>query len=452
MVSVGSPLPIPSLCTLQEGREKKKKKDEKERRKGPKREPRAKKHFRGIWKANADGTELPHGLGVWKYDGTHTFYPPKLKDSCYEGTFKAGMRHGPGTCKYKDNGVFEGTFRKEDRHGHGVHTDVNGDRYEGEWHKDARHGVGVFSSPEGERYEGDWVANRREGYGVGVRKDGTKQEGKWSKNLFIEPDSYGQEKKDKSRARLQAKLAKMGLTKVHKARAEAVEARVAAVTTAFAEGVASAKEAYGGDIFDPLTQVIFNKIELLNLKEKLSTLQLARDRRDAAAAVEGDHVEEYAGAKHQRTCHVALHQVIESERELMLATDRTQEATTATKRNTQRAAKLRDRLKRLTREVRNAEKRALAAERKREELEGEVVRTRQRREREIARAIARYHQRKGRAQTPTGGGFGMPGDGASGMMGGSSGFAGQFAGGGGDAPTVTDGSTDDGGSSFRGDW
>ena len=54
----GSPLPIPSLCTLQERREKKKKKDEKERRKGPKREPRAKKHFRGIWKANADGTEL----------------------------------------------------------------------------------------------------------------------------------------------------------------------------------------------------------------------------------------------------------------------------------------------------------------------------------------------------------------------------------------------------------
>ena len=105
----------------QQRREKKKKKDEKERRKGPKREPRAKKHFRGIWKANADGTELPHGLGVWNYDGTHTFYPPKLKNSKYEGTFRAGMRHGPGSCKYKDNGVFEGTFRKEDRHGHGVH-------------------------------------------------------------------------------------------------------------------------------------------------------------------------------------------------------------------------------------------------------------------------------------------------------------------------------------------
>jgi len=172
----------------QERREKKKKKDAAERRKGPKREPRAKKHYRGVWKANAEGTELPHGLGVWHYDGTHTFYPPKLKDSLYEGSFKAGMRQGPGSCKYKDNGVYEGLFRKDDRHGHGVYTETNGNRYEGEWVKDERHGVGIFSSPEGERYEGDFVQNRREGFGVGVRKDGTKQEGRWSKNLFIEPD------------------------------------------------------------------------------------------------------------------------------------------------------------------------------------------------------------------------------------------------------------------------
>ena len=38
------------------------------------------------------------------------------------------MRHGPGACKYKDNGVYEGMFRKDDRHGHGVHTETNGDR------------------------------------------------------------------------------------------------------------------------------------------------------------------------------------------------------------------------------------------------------------------------------------------------------------------------------------
>ena len=38
------------------------------------------------------------------------------------------MRHGPGACKYKDNGVYEGMFRKDDRHGHGVQTETNGDR------------------------------------------------------------------------------------------------------------------------------------------------------------------------------------------------------------------------------------------------------------------------------------------------------------------------------------
>eukprot|EP00744_Colponema_vietnamica_P004140 GILI01006224.1.p1 GENE.GILI01006224.1~~GILI01006224.1.p1 ORF type:complete len:963 (+),score=50.32 GILI01006224.1:183-2891(+) len=132
---------------------------------------------------------VPHGSGTMRIGD----------DAVFEGEWRAGKMHGPGSVKmfegeytgnffeglyhdegtWKDaHGIYIGKFASGLKHGHGVET-TNDGKYEGSFDKGFRHGYGTFRYNSREYYQGTWRKNDYHGTGLLVT-DEYVYDGQWA--------------------------------------------------------------------------------------------------------------------------------------------------------------------------------------------------------------------------------------------------------------------------------
>mmetsp|Transcript_256 Transcript_256/g.1101 ORF Transcript_256/g.1101 Transcript_256/m.1101 type:complete len:900 (-) Transcript_256:101-2800(-) len=121
--------------------------------------------------------DLYHGHGTVKFDNSNNSSSVRG----FSGEFRFGVPHGHGCIDYANSDRYQGDVSgcSFARQGVGFHAAVDGEVYEGEWSKDCRDGHGICSGPDGSRYDGQWCAGQRHGSG---RQEKCKQwiyEGPW---------------------------------------------------------------------------------------------------------------------------------------------------------------------------------------------------------------------------------------------------------------------------------
>jgi len=116
--------------------------------------------------------QLRHGYGTCQY---------RNAGFSYEGEWVHGQMHGHGKLQLPD-GVFEGEFRHGEITGSGMKRWTDGTQYTGEFLDGEMHGQGLFLRADGERYEGGFLRNQRSGHGVLVMPDGARYEGMFEEN------------------------------------------------------------------------------------------------------------------------------------------------------------------------------------------------------------------------------------------------------------------------------
>jgi hypothetical protein len=88
----------------------------------------------------------------------------------YQGSFRAGRKHGKGVKTWKNGDRYEGDFVEDRREGQGTYLwgdgPWKGERYEGAYLNDQRHGPGVYRWPTGDVYKGPWEGDRPTGPGT----------------------------------------------------------------------------------------------------------------------------------------------------------------------------------------------------------------------------------------------------------------------------------------------
>lgn len=110
---------------------------------------------------------------------------PELR-GYFAGQCQGGLADGYGEAR----GVasYQGTFRAGRKHGSGVKIWPWGDRYQGEFINDAKEGLGHFSRSStehgmGDEYIGHFVSDRRQGFGEYRWSTGERVIGQWESDL-----------------------------------------------------------------------------------------------------------------------------------------------------------------------------------------------------------------------------------------------------------------------------
>jgi hypothetical protein len=117
--------------------------------------------------------------GNWEHDKRHGFGEQNWTDGgCYVGEWKADRRDGSGRQSRPRGACYEGEWKDDARHGVGRQTEIEGDCYEGEWRHDKRHGCGIRSWEAGNHYRGGWKYDKRHGIGTQTC-NGEYCEGEW---------------------------------------------------------------------------------------------------------------------------------------------------------------------------------------------------------------------------------------------------------------------------------
>ncbi len=95
----------------------------------------------------------------------------------YEGSFRAGLRHGQGTYTLPNGYKYDGAWVDGEIRGKGVARYPDGSVYEGSFENGAPHGFGKIAFADGGTYEGDWIDGKIGGRGVMLYPNGTRYEG-----------------------------------------------------------------------------------------------------------------------------------------------------------------------------------------------------------------------------------------------------------------------------------
>lgn len=113
--------------------------------------------------------DVPHGYGVEiQEDGTK-----------YLGTYRLGLRQGPGMLQWLDGSIYEGQWSEDCIHGFGRYCHPDGRCYAGQWRKGTKHGRGSYIFPDGRQYTGQYVDDRKHGFGCFLWADGRCYKGHW---------------------------------------------------------------------------------------------------------------------------------------------------------------------------------------------------------------------------------------------------------------------------------
>ena len=103
----------------------------------------------------------------------------------WSGACIDGMASGEGRLTHGSGQIiYEGSMRAGKRHGHGALTSPDGDRYEGEFLDGLFHGYGIKTWSGGSRYEGEFRQGRPNGYGIATYVSGSRYEGRWREGCF----------------------------------------------------------------------------------------------------------------------------------------------------------------------------------------------------------------------------------------------------------------------------
>ena len=90
---------------------------------------------------------------------------------------KVTAKHGFGTFKYKDGGIYVGYFDHHLMCGSGVFVDCHGNRYQGNFKDDLMHGYGHYSYVSGDVYRGYFKRGQFHGEGIYLWANGNSYEG-----------------------------------------------------------------------------------------------------------------------------------------------------------------------------------------------------------------------------------------------------------------------------------
>ena len=111
----------------------------------------------------------------------------KIEEDVYEGDYNMdGKKHGRGTHRFADGGVYEGEFANGKHHGQGMYRYVGGAVYEGEWKSGNMDGKGIYQYADGAMYEGEFRDNSIQGKGIYRYATGAVYEGD-----FVDGKSHG---------------------------------------------------------------------------------------------------------------------------------------------------------------------------------------------------------------------------------------------------------------------
>ncbi len=101
----------------------------------------------------------------------------KSKSFQYEGEFKEGLKHGPGSYVWENGDRYEGDFAEDRPSGRGKYLFANGDTYEGEVKAGVITGRGTYVTKSGDRIEGSFTDGRANGAGIYRFASGDRYEG-----------------------------------------------------------------------------------------------------------------------------------------------------------------------------------------------------------------------------------------------------------------------------------
>jgi hypothetical protein len=102
----------------------------------------------------------------------------------YVGHCSGGLRHGPGTVRFRDGAHYQGEWVCDLMHGEGAYTSIDGSMYVGQWKDGKRHGRGTSYHSNGEvYYDGEWENDKRHGHGECRYQSGNRCRGEWVNGL-----------------------------------------------------------------------------------------------------------------------------------------------------------------------------------------------------------------------------------------------------------------------------
>ena len=90
---------------------------------------------------------------------------------------KVTAKHGFGTFKYKDGGIYVGYFENHLMCGSGVFVDCKGNKFQGNFKDDLMHGYGHFSYVNGDSYKGNFKRGEFHGEGIYEWSNGNSYQG-----------------------------------------------------------------------------------------------------------------------------------------------------------------------------------------------------------------------------------------------------------------------------------
>ena len=122
----------------------------------------------------ADGSVYVGALRGLRLHGKGQYTSQAFK---YEGEFKDGLKHGPGTYVWENGDRYEGDFSEDRPNGRGKYQFSNGDSYDGEVKEGVVEGRGVYVTKAGDRIDGTFVGGRANGPGIYRFASGDRYEG-----------------------------------------------------------------------------------------------------------------------------------------------------------------------------------------------------------------------------------------------------------------------------------
>ena len=102
----------------------------------------------------------------------------------YEGFYKNGLKHGPGTLTINDKKIYEGEFKNNLFHGQGKFYHHDKISYKGEFKNNNYHGFGIQYYKGKKIYEGDFENNFKNGDGIHYINDRIFYIGEFSNDCY----------------------------------------------------------------------------------------------------------------------------------------------------------------------------------------------------------------------------------------------------------------------------
>ena len=155
----------------------------------------------GEYFGQLNSSQKRHGLGSFRYNDGGVYEGTWMNDMAegsgaiklansddYVGDFHKNEMHGFGIYNSKSHGgsVYKGSFQNGKPSGHGILTYTSGRKYEGEFQGGYPHGFGVETYSDGSKFEGEFASSVPHGFGTMFSASGEAVHGKWEHGVALQ--------------------------------------------------------------------------------------------------------------------------------------------------------------------------------------------------------------------------------------------------------------------------